>query len=249
MSRNVEYIGGGIGVHVSEEHTFGTDSLLLAYFAWECSPVSRTKVMADLCSGCGIIPMLCFRDDKQPDKAYAVEIQQNAIDLMNLSIEQFELQQRLIPIHADLTKIKTSLPTELSLSTVELVTCNPPYKAAGTGVPSSSKSDLIARHETMCTLAEVCSSASALLRTGGRLCICQLPERLPDIISDMRSAGIEPKRLRFVQQTFSSAPWLVLVEGRKGSKPFLQVEAPLIMRDDGAPSEEMQHIYRFYGKM
>lgn len=94
-------------------------------------------------------------------------------------------------------------------------------------------------------MEDVCAAASRLLRFGGRLCVCQRPERLPDMMEAMRNHGIEPKRLRMVQQRGDKAPWLVLMEGKKGSRPFLQVEAPLIVEDGaGGFSPEMKRIYR-----
>ena len=59
--------------------------------------------------------------------------------------------------------------------------------------------------------------------------MCHLPERLVDVLATMRSHSIEPKRIRFVQQRIDSPPWLVLVEGKRGAKPFISVEAPIII--------------------
>jgi len=107
----------------------------------------------------------------------------------------------------------------------------------------------IARHETLCTLDEVCACAARLLRFGGRFCLCQLPERLVDVLGAMRANKIEPKRVRFVQQRADSAPWLFLVEGKRGAKPFLTIDPPLILRENGGISAEMQRIYANYGKV
>lgn len=104
---------------------------------------------------------------------------------------------------------------------MDVVTCNPPYKSGGRGILSETASDpQIARHETLCTIGDICTAAARLLKYGGRLCICQRPERLPDVMEAMRQNDIEPKRLRFVQQREHTAPWLFLLEGRRGGKPF-----------------------------
>ena len=61
----------------------------------------------------------------------------------------------------------------------------------------------------------------------------------------MKQCGIEPKRLRMVQKTPTSDPWLFLIEGKKGSKPYMKVEAPLFTTsEDGGYSDEMKRIYR-----
>lgn len=45
----------------------------------------------------------------------------------------------------------------------------------------------------------------------------------------MSASGIEPKRLRLVCPRAEAAPSLVLVEGRRGGKPGLKIEPPLIL--------------------
>ena len=114
------------------------------------------------------------------------------------------------------------------------MTCNPPYKASGAGIESGIDSERIARHEIKCDIRSVCAAAARLLRFGGRVCLCQRPERLADVLCAMREYGLEPKRLRMVAKNAESAPWLFLVEGKKGSKPFLQVLAPLLIEQGGS---------------
>jgi tRNA1(Val) A37 N6-methylase TrmN6 len=60
----------------------------------------------------------------------------------------------------------------------------------------------------------------------------------------MRHEKLEPKRLRFVQQRPDTPPWLFLLEGRRGGKPFLQVDAPLIIEGEGGFSPELLRIYQ-----
>ena len=60
----------------------------------------------------------------------------------------------------------------------------------------------------------------------------------------MRQAGLEPKRLRWVQQRPGRAPWLFLAEGKAGGKPGLTVEPPLTVESpEGGYSDEMKMIY------
>lgn len=241
MDYKVEKVGGGIEVHVSPEHTFGTDSFLLSYFA---APKKR-DVACDLCSGCGIIPLLWFRElSTAPQKAFAVEVQPQAVQQAQLSASDSALEGRLEVVQADLRFLR-----QLPGGCVDLVTCNPPYKAANTGLVSEESSARIARHETLCTVDDVCACASRLLRFGGRFYMTQLPERLVDVLEAMRRNKIEPKRIRFVQQTAGGAPWLFLVEGKRGAKPFLTVEPPLVLKENGEISPEMRRVYASYGRV
>ena len=82
------------------------------------------------------------------------------------------------------------------------------------------------------------------MQYGGRFCLCQRPERLTDVLLAMRQNGLEPKRLRWVQQRPEKAPWLFLAEGKAGAKPGLITEPPLIVENaDGSYTDEMKQIY------
>ena len=237
----VEEVGGGIRICVSDDHTFSTDSFLLSYFA---APHPRDLV-CDLCTGCGIVPLLWHRDPaaRAGGQTYAIDIQPRAVRQMEETVRLSGVSG-FTPILGDLRALDKNLP----LGQFHLVTCNPPYKAEGTGLLSESSAGQAARHELFCTLEDVAAAAEKLLRFGGRLCLCQLPERLPDVLEAMRRHRIEPKRIRFAQARIDKAPWLVLVEGKLGAKPFLQVEAPLLMTIDGAQSPEAEAIYGRFGR-
>ena len=101
-----------------------------------------------------------------------------------------------------------------------------------------------ARSEVSCTLEDICRAAAYLLRWGGSFCLAHKPERLTDVLDAMRRHGCEPKRLRLVCTRPESAPSLLLVEGRRGGKPGLSIEPPLILQtDNGTPTPEVDTIY------
>lgn len=228
-----ENIGSDIHICLSKEHRFGTDAFLLANF----SKARHKDKCADFCSGCGIIAFL-LQKYFAPTKIYAIEIQEKAFDQINFSIEKSNLKN-VEAYNTDLKSWKS--PCEL-----DIITCNPPYKIENTGIVSSDTAAKIARHEIMCTLDDVCKSAAKSLKFGGKLCICNRPERLCDIFFAMRNNGIEPKRIRFVQKKADTAPWLVLCEGNKGGKPFLTVEKPFLMQNfDGTESNEVKNLYSY----
>ena len=228
-----EKLGERYRVCISTEHRFGTDAFLLADFA----KARRKDACADLCSGSGIIALLL---DKKysPKKTYAVEIQKKAYDQLVLSVEHSKAEDKIFPVNADLKEWRAE-------EELDLITCNPPYKLDNTGAKNDSEAVSIARHEMMCTIDDVCAAAKRNLKFGGRLCVCNRPERLCDIFEAMRKNGIEPKRLRTVHKNPDCAPWLVLVEGKKGAKNFLSIERPLYVRSaDGGVSDEMMRIYQ-----
>ena len=147
--------------------------------------------------------------------------------------------RNIIPVCADLKNLWDNAP----VGRLDLVTCNPPYKAVNAGFESQLTAQKIARQEIMCNIYDVCRTAEKLLKFGVRLCMCNRPERLADVIFAMRSHNIEPKRIRFVSKNPESVPWLFLIEGKKGSKPFMQIENQLYIRNNDGFSDELQKIY------
>lgn len=222
-----------IYVCASSDHRFGTDAFLLADF----SQYRQKDKVCDLGTGCGIIPLI-MQKYRPPQVTYAVDIQEGAIEQLKLGIEHSQTTG-IIPVCADLKELWEDAPRGM----LDLVTCNPPYKVVGAGFESAIDAQRIARHEIMCTIDDVCVAAEKLLKFGGRLCVCNRPERLSDVIFAMKSNNIEPKRIRFVSKNPDEAPWLFLIEGKKGSKPFMKVEPQLYIRSGEEFSEELQKIY------
>lgn len=236
---HIEYISDKLQLIVSKAHTFGTDALLLASFA---SPL-KNSLACDYGTGCGIIPFYWLRDDlcKQ---IYTIEIQEKGYNQLVRSIE-INSVEKIMPYNCDLREI----PKEIPKGRFDVITMNPPYTKMNSGIISDAESDKIARHGVMCTLEDVCQTASKMLKFGGKLCMCLRPERLFELTGAMQKFNIEPKRLRFVSQRDGLAPWLVLVEGKLGRKPGIVVEPELhIENPDGSISDEMIKILGTYRK-
>lgn len=233
MEYKFEKLTEKIFVCASTDHRFGTDAFLLADF----SKYRHKDKACDLGTGCGIIPLI-MQKQLPPQITYAVDIQQGAIEQLKMGLEKSETVG-IVPVCADLKELWDGAP----VGQLDLVTCNPPYKAVDAGFQSVITAQKIARHEIMCNIDDVCGAAEKLLKFGGRLCVCNRPERLSDVISAMKNHNIEPKRLRFVSKNPDEAPWLFLIEGKKGSKPFMVVEPQLYIRSDNGFSDELQKIY------
>ncbi len=234
-----EPLGNGIKVIVSEENHFSTDTILLANFA---SPKKHENVI-ELGAGCGTISLIWCRN-VPPKSIASVEIQSTAADMFKRSVEYNNLNYIIKVINGDLRK----LDGLVNFGSFDMAAINPPYKIGGGGIVNPDEQKRIARHETECTLDDITAAAARLLRFGGRFCVCQRPERLTDVLMSMRSAGIEPKKLRFVQQRKSKAPKFFLAEGRRGGNPGGLVMLPtlFIENDDGSLSQEMINIYGDY---
>lgn len=227
---------GKIKMYVSEDHRFGTDAFLLAYYAG----IRSANVVCDLCTGCGIIPLI-FCKNAKPRFIYAMDIQEEAIALLQRTVDENELKNILQPICCDLRNITQDVMT---FESVDIVTANPPYMTGNSGFMKESEAQAIARHELMCTVEDVCAAAAKLLKYGGSLKMCHRPERLADVICAMRANKIEPKSITFVFNSINDKPWLFLISGKKGANAGMTVEKPMILRnDDKSYTEEYSRIY------
>lgn len=229
-------LGNGVFIYTSRHHGFGTDAVLLADFAH----TKQNDRVVDLGTGCGIIPFLMLRD-KKLESAFGVDISKEAVELAEKSAKENDFSS-FSAINSNLNDLKGKI--EFGRHT--LVTCNPPYKAPGAGIKNPDSVDAAARHETECTLQDIIRVSAKLLQTSGRLCMCQRPERLAELMSLMRDNKVEPKRLRLVIGRLGEKPWLVLVEGRRCGNTGLIVEPPLYVEENGDLSGEMIRIYGPY---
>ena len=213
----------------------GTDTFLLS----SLPKLKRGLRVCDLGCGTGLLGLLLLQ--RQPElQVTGVDIQPAAVALAEKAASENHLSDRLTFHAHDLRQAKELFPT----GSVDLVVCNPPYYAPNSGAMAEQDAIRTARSEVSCTLEELCKAASYLLRWGGSFCLVHKPERLTDLLCALRNAAMEPKRLRFVCNKPDSAPSLLLVEGRRGGKPGLTVEAPLILQtSDGSPTQEVNAIY------
>ena len=226
---------GDITMYVSADHRFGTDAFLLARYAG----VRPSNVVCDLCTGCGIIPLI-FCKNVEPRLIYAVDIQEEAIELLKKTADENGLSS-VRPILCDLRDISQD---EITFESVDIVTANPPYMVGGSGFMKGSEAQAIARHELMCNIEDVCAAAAKLLRFGGMLKMCHRPERLSDVICAMRANRIEPKSVTFVFNDRNDKPWLFLISGKKGANPGMTVEKPMVLfNEDKSYTEEYTKLY------
>ena len=229
---------GSVDIYVNENHRFGTDAVLLADFA---SPYP-SETVCDLCTGCGIIPLF-FCKDKPPKKVYGVELQREAAELFRKSVSENGFENILFPVEADLTDIKTLLK-HIPRSAIDTVTVNQPYYKENSGKTRLTEAQRIARHEIACNLGQVIEAADVLLKYGGSLKMCHLPERTAEIFFLMQKRNIQPKKLTLVYNKAGEQPWLALISGKKGGKAGLDIDKPLIMRkENGEYTERLLKIY------
>ena len=213
----------------------GTDSFLLSSLP-RLRPGLR---VCDLGCGTGLLSLLLLQRQREL-RVTGLELQAEAVRLARRAAEENGLEDRFAVCQGNLRDHRSLFPG----GSFDLVICNPPYYPSGSGRMARDAQRRDARAETSCSLEDVCQAAAWLLRWGGSFCLVHKPERLADLCCILRGCGLEAKRLRFVCKAAGSAPSLILLESRRGGRPVLTVEAPLILQDaGGAPTAELDAIY------
>jgi tRNA1Val (adenine37-N6)-methyltransferase len=201
-------------------YRFSIDPVLLCAFV----PSIKNARVVDLGAGNGIIPLL-LSARKEAHSITGVELQPAMVERARRSVKLNGLEGAVRFIPGDVR----ALPEGLFAGGYDVVTVNPPYRTQETGRIAPEDERAIARHELSGGLCDFLSAAFCLLKAGGHFYIVYLAERIVELLSEMRSCRLEPKRLRMVHSREGDAARMVLVEGRKAGKPGMVVEAPLII--------------------
>ena len=211
-----------------------TDSVLLAAFVKGV----RARRVLDLGCGAGVLTVL-LSDARPGARVEGIELQPEQAALCRENLRENGFPDSGV-VCGDLRDHRSHFPA----GGYDLVVSNPPYFAENSGLSAPDGRRAAAREERFCTLLELCAAAKYLCRWGGSFAVVYRPERLSELFCMMSENGLEPKRLRMVQHRVSSAPSLVLAEARRGGRPGLIVEPPLLLTDDtGGDSAEIKTIY------
>ncbi len=157
------------------------------------------------------------------------ELRVTGVDILPRAAERTRLNGELNgweieTVRGDLRDLPRLFPRD----SFDLAAGNVPYHPApapGSEAPERDR----ARRES-CTPAELCRAVSAVLRAGGRIALVYPPERLGELMTALHDAGLEPKRLRLVQKR-ERPPCAVLVEGRKGARPGMEIVSTLLLEE------------------
>ncbi len=227
---------GGPVLRQAAHFRLGTDCVLLADFVR--TGAARRGIDLGCASGAAML-LLLARTDKL--HMTGIELVAEAAELARENMAANGYASRSAVVTGDLRRCRELFPA----GSFDLVVANPPYYPLGSGALPADADRAAARGETSCRLDEICAAAGWLLHTGGAACLVHKPERLSELLVGLTAHGLEPKRLRLVCRQAESAPSLVLVEARRGGRPGLQIEPPLLLRNEkGEESEELRRICR-----
>jgi tRNA1Val (adenine37-N6)-methyltransferase len=199
-------------------YRFSLDALLLAHFV----TIKRREKIVDLGTGNGVIPLVLATLHESAILT-GVELQPAMIERARRNVQLNGLESRIQIVSGDV-RAGDHLAAEARF---DVAVCNPPYRKPGSGRISPNDERQIARHETQGDLGAFLRTGAFLLRAKGRLAMVYSAVRCIDLLSAMREARIEPKRMRMVHSFAGVEASLVLVEGVKGGRSGVEVLAPL----------------------
>lgn len=228
-------IGGYEIIQNPEAFCFGMDAVLLSEFV----KIREGEKVLDLGTGTGILPILLAAKTKA-GYITGMDIQEYSVDMAARSVEHNGLSSRIDIVQGDIKEASKLF----GRAVFDAVTCNPPYMIDDHGLKNQADCKAIARHEILCTFEDVAREAAALLKEGGNFFLIHRPFRLVEILNTLTQYKLEPKTMRFVYPFVDKEPNMVLIHGKKGARPRVTIERPLIVyKEPGVYTEEVSSIY------
>jgi tRNA1Val (adenine37-N6)-methyltransferase len=175
-------------------------------------------------TGFGIIPLL-ISQRKEGAKIIGVEIQK---DLVRLAEENLKLNG----VHENITIIEgdfRNLKNRFKEGEFDWVLSNPPYMEPSAGRISPCEERAFARHEFHGDMKQLVTASAYFVSNTGRVSFIYPIRRFVQLLFCLKTAGLNPQRVRFVHPFEDSAAELFIIEARKGGKDSLKVEKPIIL--------------------
>jgi tRNA1Val (adenine37-N6)-methyltransferase len=225
-------------------YRFSIDAVLLAHFISCCRGMS----VLDLGTGCGVVLLiLLYRWGKGLGPAVGIEIQAELAQRARENLLVNGCEEVGAIIEGDFKQCSSLIATE----SFDLVVCNPPFFALGSGRTSSSMQSRLARHQVLAGLEDVFVAAAWAVRNRGTVAIIYPADKIGEAIILGKKHRLEIKRLRFVYSypERNGKARLVLLEYCKNAGEGGTVAPPLYIyqQKNGAFTEEMENFYQANG--
>ena len=158
---------------------FGMDAVLLSDFA----QVKNGGRVLDLGTGTGILPILMEAKTKAVHLT-GLEIQPEMAEMAARSVKLNHLEDKIEIVEGDIKEASAIF----SHDSFDTITSNPPYMIGQHGLKNPSETKAIARHEILCTFADITAAAKKLLKNKGKLFLVHRTFRLSEILCQDRKS-------------------------------------------------------------
>jgi tRNA1Val (adenine37-N6)-methyltransferase len=201
--------------------------------------MKKRASLLDLGTGSAVIPLLLYHRWGCSRMA-GMEIQPELADMAGRTLALNGLSHQIEIIEGDIRAIAQLLPPR----SFDAVTFNPPYGKLQSGRINPLPEKAQARHELHGAVGDFLRAAAYAVRPRGRIFLIYPARRLAELIFQMRSCRVEPKRLRIVHSRADMEGEFVLMEGIVGGGEELAVLPPLIIYgENGAYTEAMEEVF------
>ncbi|MFP6118150.1 tRNA1(Val) (adenine(37)-N6)-methyltransferase [Helicobacter pylori] len=211
-------------------YSYNSDSLFLYDFSR--SFIKNSGAILDIGSGCGILGLLCARDNPlasvhlvEKDSKMAFCSQKNALKFPNAQVFEGDFLDFNPPILYD------------------AIVCNPPFYALGS-IKSKNKGH--ARHQSELDFASLVVKVKKCLKPKGYFIFCYEALSLCLVIEGLKSTKLTLEALRFVQSFKDKNAHLMLGAARNNSKSTLKVLPPLITHNSKNQSDNTKEVLKIY---
>jgi len=213
---------------------FSLDSVLLPNFV---TINKNIKKILDIGTGNAPIPLIL--STKTDAEITGIEIQKKSVDMAKKTIELNALTEQIKIIEGDVRTYP------LETEKFDIITCNPPFfKVHKNSHFNESDAKTIARHEVTLTLSDVLRISRKLLKNQGIIALVHRPERLVDILTEMRKENIEPKKIQYIYPKQNENSHILLIEGKKNGNPGIKILPPLyVHNEDGSYTKEIEKYF------
>jgi tRNA1Val (adenine37-N6)-methyltransferase len=214
-------LGGALTIlQPAAGYRFSIDSILLSNFA---KPHRQDRVL-ELGCGCGVIAAM-IAIMRRPRAIVGIELQPELVELArynaalnqlaNMSVIEGNLRDRKIP--------------GVDAGTFDYVVANPPYRAARNGRESPHLGRRIARGGGGASLRDFIKAAARYATSKGKVAMIFTAIRTAELIAELKTYALEPKRMRLVHPYADDVASVVMVEACKGGGVEVTIEAPLVL--------------------
>ena len=218
---------------------FGTDSVLLAWFAASLTHRRSPVRILELGAGCGGASMCLAARLQQMKIEYKmdlIEIDPESFEILNKNIEANGLSDRVTAYCCDVRQ----MPDDMRNTQSDIVFANPPYYPAGSGETSPDARRNLARVADDSTYDDFAkAAASRLIPSGGLYTVVIDAAFLGKMMASFKTAGINISRVLPVYPSQDKKARLALIAGRRRGNEDTKVLPALYLNDKDA----MRRIY------